>query len=178
MFRRTTVGAIGSTVLAIEVVRAEEAQDTKSRAGFDGRYEQSDSGTSSAAFPSDDLFRPSMADPNQPQFFAAYQSIQLRSWRFPCPGGMEPGLRGFASVIRAATSGMNFSSRIPGVDRVNLSVEEVEAIVSYERRWIRMYVGGGCLIHGEPAQLDQHQVQSGRDLWGPTSRPSKSCGGS
>ena len=77
-FWKAMIGVIGLTALTVGEVRAEEAQDSKNSAGFDCRYEQSDSGTSSSAFPSDDVFRPLMADPKQPQFFASYQSVQRR----------------------------------------------------------------------------------------------------
>jgi|CXWL01.1.fsa_nt_gi hypothetical protein len=64
LFWKTIIGVLGLTVLTMGKVRAEEAQDTKNTAVLDCRYEQSDSGTSSSAFPSDDVFRPLMADPN------------------------------------------------------------------------------------------------------------------
>jgi len=64
--------------------------------------------------------------------------------------------------------GDEFLLENPGFNRVNLSFEEVEAIVSYEYRWIRMYAGGGYLVHREPAQLDRHRVQWGMELRGPT----------
>ena len=230
MFWRTTVGVIGLTVLTMGVVRAEEAQDTKNSAGIDCRYEQSDSGTNSAAFPSDDVFRPLMADPKQPQFFATYQSVQRReptstvtgvgksvnvgsvgfgenfgfySKRQGCNGWQVGLLAGVFSQFnldapssdlinadyivgiplswrhgawstrvrlyhQSSHVGDEFLLENPGFNRVNLSFEEVEAIVSYEYRWIRMYAGGGYLIHREPAQLDRHRVQWGMELRGPT----------
>jgi len=63
--------------------------------------------------------------------------------------------------------GDEFLLENPGFNRVNLSFEEVEAIVSYEHRWIRMYAGGGYLIHREPSQLDRNRVQWGMELRGP-----------
>jgi hypothetical protein len=56
----------------------------------------------------------------------------------------------------------------PGFNRVNLSYEEVEAILSYDYRWARIYAGGGYLVHREPASLDRSRVQWGVELRGPT----------
>nr|WP_087476043.1 DUF1207 domain-containing protein [Nitrospira cf. moscoviensis SBR1015] len=56
----------------------------------------------------------------------------------------------------------------PGFNRVNLSFEELEAILSYDYRWARMYAGGGYLVHREPASLDRSRVQWGLELRGPT----------
>jgi len=53
-------------------------------------------------------------------------------------------------------------------NRVNLSFEEVEAILSYDNRWGRLYAGGGHLIHREPVSLDRNRVQWGFELRGPT----------
>ncbi len=78
LFWNAMIGVLGFTVLMMGEVRAEAAQDSENSAALDCRYEQSDSGTSSSAFPGDDVFRPLMADPKQPQFFAAYQSVQRR----------------------------------------------------------------------------------------------------
>lgn len=63
MFWKAIIGVLGLAVLTMGGVRAEEAQDSKNSAVLDCRYEQSDSGTSSSAFPSDDVFRPLLADP-------------------------------------------------------------------------------------------------------------------
>jgi hypothetical protein len=50
----------------------------------------------------------------------------------------------------------------PGVDRVNLSYEELEGLVSYEwERW-RVYGGGGYLVHSEP-ELAPKQVHAGAE---------------
>jgi len=44
----------------------------------------------------------------------------------------------------------------PGIDRVNLSYEDFEALVSYEwERW-RVYGGGGYLLSSEPALAPRH----------------------
>jgi hypothetical protein len=56
----------------------------------------------------------------------------------------------------------------PGFNRLNLSFEELEALVSYDYRWGRLYAGGGYLVHREPASLDRNRVQWGVELRGPT----------
>ena len=229
MFWKTMIGVIGLTALTVGEVRAEEAPDMKNGEVIDCRYEQSDSGTSSSAFPGDDVFRPLMADPKQPQFFATYQSVQRReptstvtgvgksvnvgsvgfgenfgfySKRHGCNGWQVGLLAGVFSQFnldapssdlinadyivgiplswrhgawstrvrlyhQSSHVGDEFLLENPGFNRVNLSFEEVEAIVSYEHRWIRMYAGGGYLIHREPAHLDRNRVQWGMELRGP-----------
>lgn len=46
---------------------------------IDCRYDHHDEGETSEAFPSDDVFRPLMADPKQPQFFAIWQQSRVRA---------------------------------------------------------------------------------------------------
>lgn len=77
-FWMTILGVIGLTGLLMGEVLAEDMQETTSGAVHDCRYEQHEGGASSSVFPSDDVFRPLMADPKQPQFFATYQSVQRR----------------------------------------------------------------------------------------------------
>lgn len=48
----------------------------------------------------------------------------------------------------------------PGVDRVNLSYEDAEVIVSYERERLRFYGGGGYIMHSEPEVAREH-LQAG-----------------
>lgn len=230
VFWNAMIGVLGFTVLMMGEVRAEEAQDGKNSAVLDCRYEQSDSGTSGSAFPSDDVFRPLMADPKQPQFFAAYQSVQRRAptstvkevgksvnvgsvgfgenfgfftKRQGCNGWQVGLLAGVFSQFnldapssdlinadyivgipvswrhgawstrvrlyhQSSHVGDEFLLENPGFNRVNLSFEEVEAILSYEHRWIRVYAGGGYLVHREPAVLDRNRVQWGMELRGPT----------
>ncbi|MCK6491968.1 MAG: DUF1207 domain-containing protein [Nitrospira sp.] len=226
----TILGVIGLTGLLMGEVLAEDMQETTSGAVHDCRYEQHEGGASSSVFPSDDVFRPLMADPKQPQFFATYQSVQRReptstvtgvgksvnvgsvgfgenfgfySKRHGC-NGWQVGLLGgvFSQFNLDAPSsdlinadyivgiplswrqgawsarvrlyhqsshvGDEFLLENPGFNRVNLSFEEMEGIVSYEYRWVRMYVGGGYLIHREPAQLDRNRVQWGMELRGAT----------
>ncbi len=59
--------------------QAGDSDTTKPKERVDCRYEQSDGETTSDAFPSDDVFRPLLADPKQPQFFATWQSTQSRT---------------------------------------------------------------------------------------------------
>lgn len=61
-------------------VNEKKPDDTKPRKVLDCRYqhgsEQSDEGPTSEMLPSDDLFRPLLADPKQPQTFALWQSTK------------------------------------------------------------------------------------------------------
>jgi hypothetical protein len=53
--------------------------DKKQEVVQDCRYNHHGGGASSGAFPSDDVFRPLIADPKQPQFFAIWQATRIRS---------------------------------------------------------------------------------------------------
>lgn len=66
--------------------------------------------------------------------------------------------------------GDEFVLHNPGVNRVNYSYEEAEAILSLDAPggWGRVYAGGGYLLHREPANLDRLKVQAGVELRGPT----------
>jgi Protein of unknown function (DUF1207) len=57
----------------------------------------------------------------------------------------------------------------PGFNRVEVSFEEIEALVSLDAPggWGRVYAGGGYLIHTAP-QLDPVKVQWGLELRGPS----------
>ncbi|MDK2744528.1 MAG: DUF1207 domain-containing protein [Nitrospira sp.] len=59
--------------------------DSTPKEVLDCRYQQppelSEGEATSEMFPSDDLFRPLLADPKQPQFFALWQSMQSRNER-------------------------------------------------------------------------------------------------
>ena len=62
--------------------REKKSEDSTSREWLDCRYHQSEErALDSEWFPSDDLFRPLLADPKQPQFFALWQSMQSRNER-------------------------------------------------------------------------------------------------
>ena len=53
--------------------------DKKPEVVRDCRYDPDHGGASSGAFPSDDVFRPLIADPKQPQFFAIWQATRVRT---------------------------------------------------------------------------------------------------
>lgn len=48
----------------------------------------------------------------------------------------------------------------PGVNRVNLSYEQLEALASYEWERVRVYAGGGYMLHSEP-QLARELAHGG-----------------
>ncbi|OQW31230.1 MAG: hypothetical protein A4E20_14870 [Nitrospira sp. SG-bin2] len=60
---------------------AEETTEKKASVALDCRYDQASEGTINSAFPKDDVFRPLMADPKQPQFFASWQAVRVRTDR-------------------------------------------------------------------------------------------------
>jgi hypothetical protein len=157
-------------------------------------------------FPADDLFRPVLADPKQPQFVISRQRVNPDSgddfvggwvvygetfgiYRYltgrPCRG-VQVDIQGavFAQFNVSAPSsdlvnadyvvGLPFTFRVdgvsgrlrvyhqsshlgdelllgsPGITRVNLSFEELEALLSYDWKTLRVYGGAGRLIHFEP----------------------------
>ncbi|HEX7127272.1 MAG TPA: DUF1207 domain-containing protein [Thermodesulfobacteriota bacterium] len=176
-----------------------------------------------APFPGDDIFRPLLADPKQPQFYAAYQRLHGRAtgetfnagfvgfgeyfglWGLRRQGcdGVQVGLTGavFAQfhLHESSSDLLNadylvgipvsfrrglWSARLrlfhqsshlgdefllgnPGVERVNLSFEAIDALVSVERRWWRLYGGGSVLVNKEPSSLDLFGAQWGLELRGP-----------
>jgi hypothetical protein len=75
-----STGRVAATVVLVLLgagpLYAGDADEKKAKPRVDCRYEQADGETSSEVFPSDDLFRPLLADPKQPQFFALWQSQQ------------------------------------------------------------------------------------------------------
>jgi len=210
-----------STVMA----HAGDSDNTKPKALIDCRYEQSDGESSSEAFPSDDVFRPLLADPKQPQFFALWQVTQARAdktsanmgsvgfgenfgfytRRQGCNGWQIGLLTGvFAQFnLDAKTAELvntdfvvgvpltwragNWSGRLrynhqsshlgdeflaarPGFQISSFTFEEVEAIGSYDYRWLRLYVGYGVLVHREPSWIDRNRVQWGFEARGPSMR--------
>jgi hypothetical protein len=48
----------------------------------------------------------------------------------------------------------------PGIDRVNLSFEAIDALVSWDGRWWRVYSGPGYIMGAEP-DLDPGVLQWG-----------------
>ena len=211
------------TALAVSQVSAEEATEKPVSTVIDCRYEQSAGGSRQSAFPKDDVFRPLLADPKQPQFFASWQATRARTDRTyanvgsvgfgenfgfytrrdGCNGwqiGLLAGVFSQFNLDSPSSELINtdyivgvplswrsgaWSTRVrlyhqsshlgdefllgrPGFNRVNLSFEEVEAILSYDYRWARLYAGGGYLVDREPATLDRIRAQWGFELRGPT----------
>lgn len=58
---------------------AGEADNNRPKTPIDCRYGQADGEATSEVFPSDDVFRPLLADPKQPQWFAIWQTTQSRT---------------------------------------------------------------------------------------------------
>lgn len=57
------------------------------------------------------------------------------------------------------------------VDRVNLSFEELDALVSYSpREWARVYGGAGAIVRIEPSDLDRWLLQLGAEFRPVTSK--------
>ncbi len=67
---------------------------------------------------------------------------------------------------------LNFAIKTPGFQRQDLSFEAVDALVSVEGRWWRLYGGGGAVLadSGNP-DIDPGIVQWGLELRGPDWRP-------
>jgi hypothetical protein len=56
----------------------------------------------------------------------------------------------------------------PGFDRENLSFEGVDLLISADLRpWLRIYAGGGSLVHSDPSDLDPLSAQGGAQLKSP-----------
>lgn len=53
-------------------------------------------------------------------------------------------------------------------DRINLSYEALDALLSWDPRpWLRMYGGGGVLLRREPEDLDRVSLQFGLETYSP-----------
>ncbi len=226
------VGVSCIVVLLASHTYADEPKATKPNANkpqpvLDCRFDRSDAGETSEAFPSDDVFRPLMADPKQPQFFALWQHATPRnggasynlgsvaigenfgfySKRQGCDGWQVGLLTGVFSQfnldrknaelintdfnvgIPLSWRSGNWSTRLryyhqsshlgdefldshPGFQRVTVSFEEVDAILSYDYRWLRLYGGGAYLVHREPATVDRTRLQWGFEARAPAMRTS------
>lgn len=59
--------------------------------------------------------------------------------------------------------GDEFILNNPGVKRVNLSYQDIVTLVSYEWEYLRIYGGGGYIIHSEP-ELARKHLQAGIEL--------------
>ncbi|MBH0198951.1 MAG: DUF1207 domain-containing protein [Nitrospira sp.] len=234
-FNRWAIGIVCSSVLLAGGAYADEVdahkqddKDKKVEALLDCRYDRPDVGATSEAFPSDDVFRPLIADPKQPQFFAIWQHVNPRNGgvsynlgsvaigenfgfytkRQGCNGWQIGLLTGIFAQFNLDTSNAalintdfnvgipiswragNWSARLryyhqsshlgdeflisnlnnPGFKRWTLSIEEVDAILSYDYQWIRLYGGGGYLVHREPSFLDAGRIQWGFEARAPAMR--------
>ncbi|MBX3330152.1 MAG: DUF1207 domain-containing protein [Nitrospira sp.] len=188
-------------------------------------YEKTDGETVGEAFPSDDVFRPLLADPKQPQFFANWRSTRSRTDRTTsnvgsvaigenfgfytrregCNGWQISLLTGvfaqfnldeknaelintdFNVGIPITWRSGNWSARLrfyhqsshigdeflaanPGFKSITFILEEVDAILSYDYRWLRLYGGGGYLVHREPTTFDRGKIQWGFEARAPSMR--------
>lgn len=80
----------------------------------------------------------------------------------------------FSSFLRlhhqSSHLGDEFLLTNPGVRRINLSYEEVDLKLSYElSEWVRMYGGGGYLVHRDPADVKPVSTEWGLELASPLS---------
>jgi hypothetical protein len=188
-------------------------------------YEKTDGETVGEAFPSDDVFRPLLADPKQPQFFANWRSTRSRTDRTTsnvgsvaigenfgfytrregCNGWQISLLTGVFSQFNLDEKNAelintdfnvgipitwrsgNWSARLryyhqsshigdeflaanPGFKSITFILEEVDAILSYDYRWLRLYGGGGYLVHREPTTFDRGRIQWGFEARAPSMR--------
>lgn len=232
LFKICRVGMVCLAVLvagqsyAGEPESPKQNDEEKVKPVLDCRYDRTDVGDASEAFPSDDVFRPLMADPKQPQFFAIWQHANPRNGgssynlgsvaigenfgfytkRQGCDGWQVGLLTGIFAQFDLDTSNAalintdfnvgipiswrsgNWSARLRyyhqsshigdefllsnrNFNRVTLSIEEVDAIVSYDyRRWLRLYGGGGYLVHREPSILGAGRIQWGFEARAPAMR--------
>ncbi len=176
-------------------------------------------------FPRDNVFRPLLADPKQPQFQATYQGVKLRQSTNDSLAAAFVGFgETFGLLTRRQAQGCNgiqisvfgavfsqfnldagskdlinsdfqlgfpltwregpFSARArlyhqsshlgdefllnnPQVQRINYSFEEADAVGSFEYRWVRLYGGGGYILHREP------DIKRGKAQWGVELRGSR-----
>lgn len=206
---------------------AKKPDDNKPQPMLDCRFDHSDVGETSEAFPSDDVFRPLIADPKQPQFFAMWQHSRPRDGgssfnlgsvaigenfgfytkRQGCDGWQVGLLTGIFSQFnldqknaelintdfnvglplswrsgnwsarlryyhQSSHLGDEFLVRNVGFQRFTVSFEEVDAILSYDYKWLRLYGGAAYLVHREPATVDRTRLQWGFEARAPAMRTS------
>jgi Protein of unknown function (DUF1207) len=188
-------------------------------------HEKIDGEAVGEAFPSDDVFRPLLADPKQPQFFANWRATRSRTDRTTsnigsvaigenfgfytrregCNGWQISLLTGifaqfdldeknaqlintdFNVGIPITWRSGNWSARLRyyhqsshigdeflaanlGFKSITFILEEVDAILSYEYKWARLYGGAAYLVHREPATIDRARLQWGFELRAPSRR--------
>ena len=210
-------------------VEDKHPDDAKPKDRLDCRYgetyETANGETVGEAFPSDDIFRPLLADPKQPQFFANWRSTRSRTDRTTsnigsigigenfgfytrrqgCNGWQISLLTGvfaqfdldernaalintdFNVGIPLTWRSGNWSARLryyhqsshvgdefltanPGFKAITFILEEVDAILSYEYHWLRLYGGGGYLVHREPSTFSRGKSQWGFEARAPSMR--------
>lgn len=208
---------------------AGEPNEGKEPGPIDCRYfpaegkssDQSPPVTSSEWLPRGDVFRPLLADPKQPRFFAFYQAVRALDsgqntntgsvafgenfglwtkragcdgWQVGLLGGVfaqfdldAPGTilinadyvfgipvswrRGpFSARARIYHQSSHFGDEFllsrPGFQRTGLSFEALEALLSYDYRWARLYAGGTYVVHSEQS-LEPGGIQYGGELRSP-----------
>lgn len=205
----------------------QDDKDKKVEALLDCRFDHGDVRETSEAFPSDDVFRPLIADPKQPQFFAMWQHSRPRDGgssfnlgsvaigenfgfytkRQGCDGWQVGLLTGIFSQFnldqknaelintdfnvglplswrsgnwsarlryyhQSSHLGDEFLVRNVGFQRFTVSFEEVDAILSYDYKWLRLYGGAAYLVHREPATVDRTRLQWGFEARAPAMRTS------
>ena len=79
----------------------------------------------------------------------------------------------FSSFLRlhhqSSHLGDEFILNNPGVSRINLSFEEVDVKLAYDvASWIRLYGGGGYLVHRDPRDVKRGTTQWGIELVSPS----------
>jgi len=78
----------------------------------------------------------------------------------------EPLLARLVSLLHA-TVRFNTVLVDPSIDRVDLSFEVIDGLVSYRHRWFRVYGGGGYVFRRDP-DFARGLLQGGLELYGPT----------
>ncbi|MBH0177256.1 MAG: DUF1207 domain-containing protein [Nitrospira sp.] len=206
---------------------AAKPNENKPQPMLDCRFDHGHVGEASEAFPSDDVFRPLIADPKQPQFFAMWQHARPRNGessfnlgsvaigenfgfytkRTGCDGWQVGLLTGIFSQFnldqknaelintdfnvglplswrsgnwsarlryyhQSSHLGDEFLIRNVGFRRFTVSFEEVDAILSYDYKWLRLYGGAAYLVHTEPSTIDRTRLQWGFEARAPAMRTS------
>jgi len=233
-YDRWIVGIFSLMVLLAEQAYAGHTGDTKLDASgakelldcrYGQTYEEIDGEAVGEAFPSDDLFRPLLADPKQPQFFTIWQHSRSRTdnssfslgsvaigenfgfytKRKGCDGWQVGLLTGIFSQFNLSEKNAelintdfnvgfplswrsgNWSMRLryyhqsshlgdeflenrPDFKRLNFTFEEVDAILSYDYKWARLYGGAAYLVHREPDTIDRTRLQWGFEARAPSRR--------
>jgi opacity protein-like surface antigen len=75
-------------------------------------------------------------------------------------------LSGFLRLLHQSSHlGDEFLLNNPGVNRINLSYEEIDVKLSYDiTSWLRIYGGGGYIVHRYPEDLGRGTTQWGVEL--------------